>query len=233
MNTFCKARGARGSARDTIFYITRALATRGDHLSLATLNIPTKFGGELQLKRVQPGEREGEGHLEERERTKEIRQIEKAPTQTLPPWRDLSCAERIELIARFFGATSAAVLRQPSTQRALEVSHFHAQLSFSRDLNLSREQALRCALAWVRDCFGAQAYALVVAHQDTEHLHLHVCVGRLLRDGTLLRFTHQEWKQLPERWAQVISLETRRPEIVMEYRRLIEETNRWKRDYSR
>jgi hypothetical protein len=104
-------------------------------------------------------------------------------------------------------AISAEALKEkagvPNTGRKSKNTVLHLMLSWhpSESENLSQEEMMRAALGAIRALKAEDRQALIVAHKDEEHSHLHVAINRVSpEDGRILPSKYE--KRNLSRWAQ-------------------------------
>lgn len=114
---------------------------------------------------------------------------------------------RLSLIAHAW-VREAAEPRTQSGKRDRR-THYRATLSFEKDV--STENALHLARAWLWDCIPlGQAAAFL--HRNSAHVHLHIWIDARGTDGKKLDFSAREYRQLDERWNALYAPFVGRPE---------------------
>ena len=91
---------------------------------------------------------------------------------------EIDSAERVELARRMM-EWNAKPENQASRGRKCKNDCLHAQLSWEKGLEPTREEMTDAAKGFLKSLGMENAQAVFVAHNDTEHKHLHIIASRI------------------------------------------------------
>jgi hypothetical protein len=105
-------------------------------------------------------------------------------------------------------------------------THYRTVLSFEE--KISSERAVDAAQEWLEEEFP-DARAFAVAHQDTEHTHVHVWMSARKTDGSKINVSASDFRSLTSEWDRIYA-ETMDREAKLKEK--MEETRQFKRRYA-
>jgi hypothetical protein len=106
-------------------------------------------------------------------------------------------------------------------------THYRTVLSFEE--KISSERAVDAAQEWLEEEFP-DARAFAVAHQDTEHTHVHVWMSARKTDGSKINVSASDFRSLTSEWDRIYA-ETMDREAKLKEK--MEETREFKREYAK
>ena len=73
---------------------------------------------------------------------------------------------------------------------------YHYKFSFSKDENLSPEEALSFIKEWVEGYLGEDYDFVCSVHQDRDHLHMHLIFNSVCRNGGKYHYKKGDWNRI-------------------------------------
>lgn len=88
------------------------------------------------------------------------------------------------------------LLTQKHFDRPGKRKGYHYKFSFSKEETISHDDALSFIKEWANEYLGEQYDYVVAAHNDRDHMHMHLVFNSVSREGKKYRYEKGDWEKV-------------------------------------